>query len=271
MSSSGPPSNAPSDGPAPRSLVGGALVSLALLALAVVLARTAWVSDDAFITLRTVENLVAGRGLTWNPGQRVQVFTHPLWMWVLATFALAGRSSWFTLLAPSVLFDLAAVAVILWPLRARPAAVVGTAALLLGSKAFVDFGTSGLEQPLLSLLLAAFLAEGGSARRPVVLGALAGLAAFTRLDAALLVGPGLLLALRGASARARVGAVAAAAGPAGAWMAFSLIYFGFALPNTAALGGQIFYQQVVPLEFDLAGNLASVTGTNGLTLTIGVL
>ena len=33
----------------------------------------AWVCDDAFITLRTVDNLVHNRGLTWNPGERVQV------------------------------------------------------------------------------------------------------------------------------------------------------------------------------------------------------
>ena len=43
------------------------------------------------------------------------------------------------------------------------------------------------------------------------------------------------------------------------------------LPNTTSLGGQVFYHQVVPLEFDLAGNIVAVTGTNGLTLTIGVL
>ena len=43
------------------------------------------------------------------------------------------------------------------------------------------------------------------------------------------------------------------------------------LPDTVALGGQVFYHQVVPLEFDLAGNIVALTGTNGLTLTIGVL
>ena len=44
-----------------------------------------------------------------------------------------------------------------------------------------------------------------------------------------------------------------------------------ALPNTPALGGQSFYHQVAALDFDLAGNLVAVTGTNGLMLTIGVL
>ncbi|MCA9493614.1 MAG: hypothetical protein KC621_26965 [Myxococcales bacterium] len=213
-----------------RSLV---LIVLALGALAVVLWRTAWVSDDAFITLRTVENLIGGRGLTWNPGERVQVFTHPLWMWVMVPLHALTGSSWVTLLLPSFACDLLAVGLLLGSARTRPAAVAGTAGVLLGSKAFVDFGTSGLEQPLLSLLLVLFLMEGWSARRPLLLGALAGLVAFTRLDATLLVAPTLVLALRGTSRRERLGAVGLAALPAGAWMAFSLLYFGFALPNTA--------------------------------------
>lgn len=43
------------------------------------------------------------------------------------------------------------------------------------------------------------------------------------------------------------------------------------LPKTTSLAGQLLHHQVVPLELDLAGNLVAVTGTNGLTLTIGVL
>jgi arabinofuranosyltransferase len=55
-----------------------ALLALLLLAYAVVLVRTAWMCDDAFITLRTVDNFVQGYGLVWNVGERVQVYTHPL-------------------------------------------------------------------------------------------------------------------------------------------------------------------------------------------------
>lgn len=50
-----------------------------------------------------------------------------------------------------------------------------------------------------------------------------------------------------------------------------LVATQIALPGTVALAGQVFYHQVVPFAFDLSGNLAAVTGTNGLTLTIGVL
>ena len=49
-----------------------------LAAYAILLVRTAWMCDDAFITLRTVDNFVQGYGLVWNVGERVQVYTHPL-------------------------------------------------------------------------------------------------------------------------------------------------------------------------------------------------
>src|SRR5262245_4843467 len=42
-----------------------------------------------------------------------------------------------------------------------------------------------------------------------------------------------------------------------------------ALPNTAALAGQVVYQQVVPLELDSFGNITALTSTNALTLSIG--
>jgi len=41
--------------------------------------NTAWVAEDAFITFRSVDNMLAGYGPVWNIGERVQVYTHPLW------------------------------------------------------------------------------------------------------------------------------------------------------------------------------------------------
>lgn len=41
------------------------------------------------------------------------------------------------------------------------------------------------------------------------------------------------------------------------------------LPNDPNLAGRSFVHQVVPFEFDLQGNLALVTSTNGLELTVG--
>ena len=63
-----------------RSLV---LVAVTTVLLAVAV-RVAWLGDDAYITLRTVENWCSGLGLRWNLVDRVQTFTHPLWMLLLA-------------------------------------------------------------------------------------------------------------------------------------------------------------------------------------------
>jgi len=60
------------------------VLALLLLLYAFVLIRTAWLSDDAYITLRTVSNLLQGYGPVWNVAERVQAYTHPLWMLSLA-------------------------------------------------------------------------------------------------------------------------------------------------------------------------------------------
>ena len=50
----------------------------------VIFLKNAWVSDDAYILFRSLEQLVAGNGPVYNPHNRVQVFTSPLWYFVLA-------------------------------------------------------------------------------------------------------------------------------------------------------------------------------------------
>lgn len=43
------------------------------------------------------------------------------------------------------------------------------------------------------------------------------------------------------------------------------------LPNTRPLGGLVFFHQMVPIEFDLLGNIVAITATNALQLTAGML
>jgi hypothetical protein len=73
---------------------------LALFGLVVV--RTAWLSDDAFITLRTVDILVNGYGPRWNVAERVQAYTHPLWMMTLALPCAVTREQYVTTLLLSL-------------------------------------------------------------------------------------------------------------------------------------------------------------------------
>lgn len=52
---------------------------LAVSAFVLVVLRRGWMCDDAFITMRAVDNLIHGRGFVYNAGERVLGFTNPLW------------------------------------------------------------------------------------------------------------------------------------------------------------------------------------------------
>ena len=79
---------------------------------AVVLIRTAWVSDDAYITFRTIDNFIDGYGLRWNIAERVQSYTHPLWMFVVAFFYLLTGEFFFTSMFLSITISVATMLVV---------------------------------------------------------------------------------------------------------------------------------------------------------------
>jgi arabinofuranosyltransferase len=209
-------------------------VAAALVAVfAVVLVRTAWVSDDAFITLRVVDNAVHGFGLRWNVVERVQAYTHPLWLLVLLPTYAITREPFFTTLALGAAFSLGTVGAIAWRWRHEPWTAVAVLVPLIVSRAFVDYSTSGLENPLTHLLLAGFVFAAAAGRRLAVLGGLAALIALNRLDALLLVFP--VLSWEAWRRGARVASRELAIGflPLLAWLAFATVYYGMPYPNTA--------------------------------------
>jgi arabinofuranosyltransferase len=67
----------------PRAICAVALVT-PLVILAVGAWKYRWMSDDAFINLRVVKQLLAGHGPVFNPGERVEASTSPLWLYLLA-------------------------------------------------------------------------------------------------------------------------------------------------------------------------------------------
>lgn len=213
------------------------LIGSAVLLHLLVVIRCAWVSDDAYITLRTVDNFVRGRGLVWNANERVQTYTHPLWLLLLSGAYRLTHEAYYTTIAVGLLISLATVSLVaaqaarnLW---GRLLAVV----LLTTSKSYVDYSTSGLENPLthLWLVLFAMLYLNGPAQGPRLMGAalLAGLAAFNRLDTVLLFVPPLLWALIQRPIREGMRAAAVGTAPIAAWLLFALWYYGFPFPNTA--------------------------------------
>jgi len=67
-----------------------------LVALIIVLIKTAWLCDDAFITFRTMDNFVNGYGLRFNVVERVQAYTHPLWLFVMTIPYFFLREPFYT-------------------------------------------------------------------------------------------------------------------------------------------------------------------------------
>ena len=93
------------------------LIVAVSLVFATVVLRTAWISDDAYITFRTIDNVLHGFGARWNVAERVQAYTHPLWMVLLTAAEFITREPYFTALAASLALSIATV----WLLATRVA------------------------------------------------------------------------------------------------------------------------------------------------------
>ncbi|MGC4085755.1 MAG: hypothetical protein QM736_27420 [Vicinamibacterales bacterium] len=246
----------------------------------------AWMGDDAYITYRVVWNFVHGYGLTFNPDERVQAYTHPLWMFVMSGAHFVTREFFFTGTFVSWAFDIATLVVLMRWSRTVPKATV-LVLWLLTSKAFVDYTDSGLENPLSYLLVALFYShylnrpwgiapDSRELRRQFLIGALAFL---NRPDAVLLfvipLAELLVMAVRRRPRRALMPVLVGIA-PAIAWLAFATFYYGFPLPNTyyAKVANGIpkflMYKQGLAYILNSASHDPITLGTIALSLLVGV-
>ena len=96
--------------------LGLALPYLPWLALLAWLAATSWhLNEDAFISFRYARNLLAGHGLVFNPGERVEGYTNFLWtlelagIWGLSGIRPEHAAPWL-----SVFYTAATIAAMLW-------------------------------------------------------------------------------------------------------------------------------------------------------------
>ena len=206
----------------------------------------AWISDDALVTFRTVENFVAGEGIRWNVADRTQTATHPLWVLALAAVRLCTGELYYTTIGFSLALSMVAVALLARAAATRMAAVAAGLGAL-ASISFVEFGTCGLENALVYALVAAFAhawfaeskrfasadesANSEGERRLRRLGVLGALLALGRQDLVLLVLPCLLAALRGLPLRRSARCLAPGALIVAAWYGFAWIYFGTVVPT----------------------------------------
>lgn len=130
--------------------------------------------DDAYISLRYADNVASGRGLSWQPGERVEGYTNFLWVAVMAVLmrlGLAGEAAaqWMGVAAGCGVL----VLLVLLPRRLQSPLEsrtwpVGVGALTVGASFFFPYwSNSGLETSLFILLcLIALLFTWQSLERP---------------------------------------------------------------------------------------------------------
>jgi arabinofuranosyltransferase len=216
--------------------------------------RRRWVSEDAFIDFRVIENLVAGHGPVFNLAERVEAYTNPLWVALLALvhgggLPLSQSAVWLGLgfTAAGLVAAQAGARRLDEPIPDRR----GGMSLPLGALVYAalppswDFATSGLETGvaiawlgLAFWLLTRTLAGDAPDRTAVILG----LGPLLRPDLTIFTVTFLAVVLTAPrfwsrgwrsvwSGRAR-GLAAGLALPA-AYQLFRMGYFGALVPNTA--------------------------------------
>ncbi len=190
----------------------------------IVLVRNAWLGEDAYIGLRTVENFVHGDGLTWNVSERVQAFTCPLWILLHCAVYTVTREAYYTSICLSLLLSVLTAFVVWRTARSDAQALFGLI-VLVSSKAFMDYSTSGLENPLTHLLLACFLCvyfkSEATLKSLFLLTFLAALAMTNRMDSVVLLAPALLVAFCEIRSLKAVGVMLLASSPFLLWEGFS--------------------------------------------------
>ena len=210
-----------------------ALTSLYLLIVFI----GAWLSDDSYVTFRTIDNFIHGYGLTWNIGERVQAYTHPLWMFLLSGFYFITREIYYTSLIVSILISVSAVLLLLYKVSDSIFNSILAALILILSKAFIDFSTSGLENPLTHLLIVlffiVFFTQKENNKKLLTLSIIASLSTINRMDTILIFIPSLIVTYLESNRLKGLLIIAAGFLPFILWELFSLFYYGFPFPNTA--------------------------------------
>ena len=212
---------------------------VAILFMFTLLLRNLWISDDAFITLRVVDNFVHGFGLVWNVGERVQVYIHPLWLFLVTMVYSIKEDPYVVLYFVSMLTSLTAITLLVTQLARNYRTTILLTLVLCTSMSFIDYSSSGLENPLthlllVLLLLVIFRRNDPPLRRLFFVSLLASLAALNRMDSILFYLPLLAyqLWLNKENFWRTLGVVLAGFTPLLLWELFATLYYGFPLPNT---------------------------------------
>lgn len=205
--------------------------------LLLLIGLNAWVSDDAYITFRTVANFVNGYGPNYNVGERVQTFTNPLWMLLMTPLYAMTGEAYFT----SLLLSFALSTLNIWLISRH--IFIGkytgliALALLMGSSSAIQYSTSGLENVLNGTILIGFivifLSDKKTSKTIFWLSFLAALGIVSRMDTALFYLPALVFTFWRNRSLQTLFRMTLGMTPLLLWLGFATIYYGFPFPNTA--------------------------------------
>ena len=205
-------------------------------------ARYFWLDEDLMISMRYARNLATGNGLVWNPGERVEGYTNPLWTVVMSLVHLLPLGDGHT----SLVVRIVNLGLMIWVLvlaerllrRLVPGPGLALPALLIPLALCFDllyWGLHGFETTLLTAVYLLFLVrvlEEEEGPRPVTW-LLLGVLPLIRSDAYAFFGAGAFFAFAMARDRRRsVSAIAMASLAPLAHLGFRYAYYGDILPNT---------------------------------------
>lgn len=217
-------------------------VAVALSCIAILeLINTAWISDDAAITLRSALNFINGYGPNFNISERVQSYTHPLWFLIISGASIISNNILTATYGTSIFISFLVILILVTRTSPNLWGGIKAVTLLILSKAYVDFSTSGLENPLSHLLILISVLSGlsfiknnnkNAAKLSLVCGAMLYL---SRPDLILLILPWCSLIIYRAYKTKNdvLSLLIIAALPILLWTIFSIVYYGFPFPNTA--------------------------------------
>jgi hypothetical protein len=178
---------------APRWLAATALVLVVVLFGSGVYHHF-FLGDDCFISFRYAQHLVAGEGLVWNAGERVEGYTNFLWVLIMAGSLLVGIDPEISSVAIGVASGAGLLAAaLLFSARewGRDDLFIWIAPLALAAnRSFTGWSSGGLETMFFSLLvflaLSVYLRERGrGSSNPVVSSLIFAAATLTRPEGAL--------------------------------------------------------------------------------------
>ena len=218
-----------------------------LLGLCWLVLSHAWFTDDAYFSFRTVDNLVNGYGLTWNTAERVQAFTNPLWVLLLSIPYLFTKEIYLTTIFTSLLLTLGIALIFFIGITKTTRNGILAILLLSLSTAFIDYSTSGLENPLSHFIWIVFLflliKLPASRKKLFWLSLVASLGTVNRLDTILFFVPPLVYEWWLQEDRLEaIKVIALGMIPLLAWEVFSVIYYGFPFPATFYAKTQVYLE-----------------------------